>query len=148
VIRERHEILPRHQSLETEPRSAVAHDVKIDDRTIRIVSTHLSVLRSERVDQLRAIVADGWLDGPSPVMFMGDLNCLPTSRALRVLEGRVQRAGRRYIPTWPAPIPFLALDHVFVSSHFEVGKVGAVVDGIARWASDHVPLLAELVLER
>jgi endonuclease/exonuclease/phosphatase family metal-dependent hydrolase len=146
VIRARHEILPRHHWKQTEPRSAVAHDVEIDARNIRIVSTHLSVLHHERVEQLRAIVNDGWLDGPSPVMFLGDLNCLPWSSALRVLDGRVHRAGRRYLPTWPAPIPFLALDHVFVSSHFEVVSVRAVMDGFARWASDHVPLLAELTL--
>lgn len=147
VVRARHELLPRHRWKHTEPRSAVAHEIRVDDRTVRIVSTHLSLMHVERVEQLRAIVQDGWLDGDVPVMFLGDLNCLPWSSALSVLRGRVQRAaGQRYIPTWPAPLPFLSIDHIFLSPHFEVLSIDAVFEGVARWASDHVPLLAEVAL--
>jgi endonuclease/exonuclease/phosphatase family metal-dependent hydrolase len=58
--------------------------------------------------------------------------------AQRVLRGHRPR------PTFPSALPFLRLDHVFVSDAVDVRGVTVPHDAKARRASDHLPLIVDL----
>jgi endonuclease/exonuclease/phosphatase family metal-dependent hydrolase len=117
---------------------------------LQLMNTHLSVKLRERRAQISALLGAEWLvrvERELPLVVCGDFNASPLSRLYRKL-GRdlrdVQCGSPRRLSTWPAKWPFWRIDHVFVSDKLAV--VGArVVDGpLARSASDHLPLLAEL----
>ena len=84
-------------------------------------------------------------------MLCGDFNALPGSRVhRRVLEhlrdvhaGLAVRQARR---TFPTRYPVASLDHVFLSTEFNVRHVEVVRTKLTRVASDHYPLLVELSL--
>jgi endonuclease/exonuclease/phosphatase family metal-dependent hydrolase len=54
--------------------------------------------------------------------------------------------GHRPKPTFPSALPFLRLDHVFVSESVRVLGVVVPHDARARRASDHLPLIVDLEL--
>lgn len=136
--------LPGHDSRETEPRTAARHVVRIDGQAIAVVSTHLALTTLERDAQIRAIVDSGWIE--APCILLGDLNCTPRSSALEALAPRMVRAGGWRHRTWPALLPLFPLDHIYVTRDIEVQRATTITTGAARWASDHVPFVADLRL--
>jgi endonuclease/exonuclease/phosphatase family metal-dependent hydrolase len=82
-------------------------------------------------------------------VLLGDLNATPRSRELvHGCRGRLRDAAAvarrgRAGATWPALVPFLRLDHVLASSDVAVNWIG-VPAGLARFASDHRPVVAEI----
>jgi endonuclease/exonuclease/phosphatase family metal-dependent hydrolase len=89
--------------------------------------------------------------GPVRV-FCGDLNAVPNAMTYRRFARRLrdsQRAlpGHKPLPTFPSALPFLRLDHVFVSEHLRVRGVEIPHHARARRASDHLPLIVDLELE-
>ena len=79
-----------------------------------------------------------------PVIVMGDFNASPFSVTL---EHFLEKTGLRRLtwlpswPAWPAPLPQLAIDHVFVSPHWRLAA-GPWVGRAA--GSDHLPVILEL----
>jgi endonuclease/exonuclease/phosphatase family metal-dependent hydrolase len=118
------------------------------------INTHFGLGRAERVRQAQELMGDRWLGSVSPgepVVIAGDFNSGPRSRALRVLRERfrdVQLAapGHVPVPTFSSVCPVVRIDHVFVSEHFTVEGVDRPLSPVARIASDHLPLCAELTL--
>jgi endonuclease/exonuclease/phosphatase family metal-dependent hydrolase len=135
-----------------EPRGAIWVEVEIGGVMLQVVNTHLGLLGRERVAQVNALLGADWFGHPAcraPYLLMGDLNATPWSRAYRRLAGRltdVRRIGQTGSgrATFPTHFPLLRLDHVFVGSGIGVGRVQVVRSGLARIASDHLPLLAEI----
>jgi endonuclease/exonuclease/phosphatase family metal-dependent hydrolase len=139
-----------------EPRGAIWARARFGERTLEIVSTHLGVARYERQEQSRELVGEGWLGSPrmgQSRMLCGDLNAVPNATTYR----RIARAhglrdaqrfapGHRPTPTFPSFLPFLRLDHVFVSDDIAVRRILVPHDARARRASDHLPLIADLEL--
>lgn len=139
----------------SEPRGAIWAKTTIDGQRIDIVSTHLGVARRERLLQSTELVGPGWLAhpemGPNRIL-CGDLNAVPNATTYRRIARRLrdaQRAlpGHRPRPTFPAALPCLRLDHVFVSEPFRVRAVTVPRDARARRASDHLPLIVDLELQ-
>jgi endonuclease/exonuclease/phosphatase family metal-dependent hydrolase len=138
----------------SEPRGAIWAKTELAGQSIDIVSTHLGVARRERQLQSGELVGPDWLGSPTmgPVrIFCGDLNAVPNATTYRRFAQRMhdsQRriSGHRPKPTFPSALPFLRLDHVFVSEQLRV--LGAFVphDARARRASDHLPLVVDLEL--
>jgi endonuclease/exonuclease/phosphatase family metal-dependent hydrolase len=144
----------RAPRLHSEPRGAIWARTRIGARTLDVVSTHLGVARRERQDQSRELVGDAWLGsarmGRSRVL-CGDLNAVPNATTYRRIARRLRDAQRfarthRPRPTFPSALPFLRLDHVFVSEDIEVERVVVPHDARARRASDHLPLIVDLSL--
>ena len=135
-----------------EPRGAIWVEVEIGGVVLQVVNTHLGLLGSERVAQVNALLGADWFGHPAcrtPYLLMGDLNATPWSRAYRRLAGRltdVRRIGRTGFgrATFPTHFPLLRLDHVFVGAGIRVGRVQVIRTQLARIASDHLPLLAEI----
>ena len=124
----------------------------VDGRPIRLLATHpLPPLNGRyafyRRDQLRA-VAQYCAASTEPVLLLGDLNASPWSADFRLLlrEGGLRNGaqGQGFLMTWPAPLPLLAIqiDHCLHSADLHVRGVRSG----PRIGSDHLPLLAEVVL--
>ena len=76
------------------------------------------------------------------MVLLADLNATPATPEVRVLTDRLADAGAGC--TFPNPIPYRRIDYVMVGG----GRPGsaAVIGSIrARFASDHLPVVAELV---
>ena len=130
-----------------EPRGAL--DVCIDmglAAPLRVVATHLGLRPGERREQVRRIVAAVERDSPHPTLLMGDLNeWYLWGRPLRWLHAHLRDAPAA-ARTFPANRPLFALDRIWVSPTGAVRRLERHLSALSRTASDHLPLVAELVI--
>jgi len=162
-----HALLSRHEiqlvkvttfpspNTDAEPRGAIwARATFAPGRTLDIISTHLGVHRNERSIQSAELVGPNWLGSPEmrrPCILCGDLNAVPNATTYRRFAGVLRDAQRvlprhRARPTFPARLPLLRLDHVFVSEDVKVRGVVVPKSEHSRRASDHLPLVVDLEL--
>ena len=109
-----------------------------ENSEIDVVNTHLSVLKGERPGQVAAIADQ--LDAEE-VIVAGDFNCTPSSASFRALSRGFQTVSAR---SWPARIPFVALDHILYRGPLVAEQAGTWRGANAKHASDHLPVVAEL----
>lgn len=123
-------------SVAAEPRAALLAMAETHDGTVSVASTHLSVHREER-DQQLALVLEALNARPLPRLLLGDLNGPPEDVAALVRAAGLQilHAG----PTFPARTPEKQIDYV-VTAGLEVLE-WSVPDTPM---SDHRPLVAEV----
>ena len=79
----------------------------------------------------------------------GDFNASPSSPVCRRLGGPLRDAqseAQRHTPqcTFPSRFSSMRIDHIFVSPGLEVAGIEIPSSELARVASDHLPLLAEI----
>lgn len=123
-----------------EPRGALALRLP----GVTVIAMHLGLIRSSRRAQLRRIVAQAGRIGHDRLILTGDFNEWHDNRGLEALEPmHVIAPG----PSWPAPFPRLRYDRIAVSRGIEVMGSGVWDSEIARQASDHLPIWADLALE-
>ena len=130
-----------------EPRGAL--DVCVDvggARLMRVVATHLGLRPGERREQVRRIIAAVEREAPRPTLLMGDLNeWYLWGRPLRWLH-----AHFREIPaaprTFPSRRPLFALDRIWVAPAGSLQGLARHASPLARAASDHLPLVAEVAV--
>lgn len=119
---------------------------------LHLMNTHLSVRLSERRAQVQALLGAEWVvqaGSELPLIVCGDLNASPYSSVYRRLSRDLVDAHRgtsRRRGTWPSRFPFWRIDHIFVSASVCVEGCAVLAEGLARSASDHLPLVAELAL--
>jgi endonuclease/exonuclease/phosphatase family metal-dependent hydrolase len=114
-----------------------------------VSGSHLATDPTERPDQAaRWKAAIGAVEGP--VIAGGDLNEGPGGGAWRtVADGLVDAAaptGSGERATFPATLPRSRLDALFVSPDIEISRYEVIETDQARVASDHLPVLADLLL--
>ena len=117
-----------------------------------MVNAHLSLRSRERLHQAEALVGGDWIGHPDcadPAVLLGDFNAPPQSRSYRLLASRLRDAqlsnpNGEPQATFHTRAPVLRLDHVFVTPAVEVVAAAPVRTPLARVASDHFPLMAEL----
>jgi endonuclease/exonuclease/phosphatase family metal-dependent hydrolase len=137
-----------------EKRSALWVAVEVEGCEVQVVNAHLSLRSRERLAQAQALLGSEWLGHPrcaDPAILLGDFNAPPHSRSYRLLASRMRDAqlsqeGSEPMATFHTRAPVLRLDHVFVTSSVEIERAGPVRTSLAKIASDHFPLLAELRL--
>jgi endonuclease/exonuclease/phosphatase family metal-dependent hydrolase len=118
---------------------------------VQVINTHLGLRRHERLAQVDCLLGPQWLGHQAcrePVIVLGDFNAAPRSRAYQRLTARLRDAQtasplHRVQATFPARLPMLRLDHVFVSRSIRIVRAETVRTSLARRASDHLPLLVE-----
>lgn len=133
------------------PRGALVAEVSgPDGARLSVCAIHLGPHPLERRHAVRELLA---LELGSLVIIGGDLNELPDGRAVAELSRRLVDAwavaGDGSGQTFPSRAPTARIDYLFVSPEIRVER--ALVPALlpeARRASDHLPLLAELSLER
>jgi endonuclease/exonuclease/phosphatase family metal-dependent hydrolase len=136
-----------------EPRGALWVKVDVGGFWLDVFNTHLGLRPRERVRQVQALLGPTWLGHPTlsgkPAVLLGDLNAGPRSAPFKLLAktfrevqdtscGRPQR-------TFPSLFPMLRIDHIFLRG-LEVLDTEVINQGLARRASDHLPLVATVVL--
>jgi endonuclease/exonuclease/phosphatase family metal-dependent hydrolase len=102
--------------------------------------------------QIEALLGQDWIGAngrAEPFVFCGDFNASPRSRVWRLCAKNLRDAQTQaaaYTPrgTWFGHVPFARIDHIFVSPQIQVVAVDVGSDYLARIASDHRPLFAEL----
>ncbi|ACI58603.1 Endonuclease/exonuclease/phosphatase (plasmid) [Rhizobium leguminosarum bv. trifolii WSM2304] len=135
-----------------EQRGAISVEILVGDRKLLVVNTHLGLRGRERMRQMTTLLNAGWLRGtadePLPTILCGDFNAIPSSATYRLAARSLkdaQRAGNaRPRATFPARYPLMRLDHVFVTDDLIVKQATVLENRLARVASDHLPLLAEI----
>lgn len=158
---EKIERLPDGGRPRIEPRDAMAASVKWNETAISLFGTHLGLAVRERIDQINLLGTPRWLGGikiSQPAIFMGDLNLSPGGSLYRRLtalfdngpepilkDALLKSATTHSCKTFPSFLPIRRLDHIFVSAHFDVRQVFTISNQLTRLASDHLPLVTNLV---
>lgn len=141
-----------------EPRGALWVAVDLGQgRVVQVINTHLGLVPREQQIQARALTGPSWLAAPErqdPLILVGDFNATPRTLAHRILAQslinahRLRPVGEPRAATFPAALPMLRIDHVFVSRGVRVRSVRVGVSPMARIASDHLPLVMDFEVER
>lgn len=138
-----------------EARGAMWVKVLTARQPVNFVNTHLGLNRKDRFVQIRTLFSRLWglgIPENEPLVFCGDLNAVAHSEVCRevcIYLADVQRLVKQ--PGYPKATffsccPLLRIDHIFVSNHFTPIQVHVPNDPVARIASDHLPVFAELEL--
>lgn len=134
-----------------EPRLAQRVDLQIGDYGIlHFYNVHLGTALLERREQARRladIVHDRRVAGPKIVL--GDFNEWARGLTKDVLAQKLQSIDlRKYLRrqrTYPGFFPIVHLDHIYYEgTRVEVDRVWLPQDRLAKMASDHLPLVADL----
>ena len=141
-------------TLGLEPRGALWIEVTIDGTPVQVINTHLGLAPREQQRQAAALAGLDWLrreECRAPVILLGDFNATGASVVYRTLTSRLHDARRlspkrRATSTFPSRLPFLRIDHVFVSAGVRVLDVDAPYAPPIRVASDHLPLVMDFEL--
>lgn len=128
-----------------EPRGALDVRLGAGGAALRVIATHLGLRPAERRWQMRQLLVRMGSPGVGPLVLMGDLNEW-------FLWGQPLRWLRRHFgptpapPTFPARWPLFALDRIWIEPRAILGVVRVHATALARAASDHLPLRADLRL--
>jgi endonuclease/exonuclease/phosphatase family metal-dependent hydrolase len=139
-----------------EPRGALWVAIDLHGMEIQIINTHLGLYQRERLAQVEALLGSDWLAHEQcrePVILCGDFNARPSSAVCRRLSRRlkdVQTAAQDHRPqsTFSGRLPIVRIDHIFISPGLEVTRIEVPGSELARVASDHLPLVAEVRINK
>jgi endonuclease/exonuclease/phosphatase family metal-dependent hydrolase len=153
LLTRHHRILAiRHLDLsmpKREPRGALDVDLEVEGMVFRIISTHLGLRAWERREQVARLLAALSATNGDLVMLTGDINeWFPLRRTLHLLHTFF---GKGSAPaTFPSFFPILTLDRLWVKKQPNVLKTAIEVykTPLARIASDHLPLLAKITVNK
>jgi len=129
-----------------EPRGAIDIDLRWGRRRLQFLATHLGLRPFERRQQLARLLPLLLRAERDLVILAGDLNEW-------FLWGRLLRRLRREFPamphlrTWPSFVPLFALDRIWAHPRSALQGLRTHRSPLARVASDHLPLVAEIVAE-
>jgi endonuclease/exonuclease/phosphatase family metal-dependent hydrolase len=148
VILTRGEILNvRHHDLsfhKREPRGAIDIDLLINGQNIRVISAHLGLKAWERHAQVSRLLK--MIEHEKRFMvLLGDFNeWRPMNRSVRKLNSRFGKSPA--LRTFPANMPLLKLDRIWVQPSDALISVERHVTEHSRIASDHLPIVASLTV--
>ena len=137
-----------------ENRAAIEVNVETNVGDVHIINTHLGLGWRERLVQTQLFTSAEWraaIASDTPLILLGDFNSVRGSRPYRTLN-RFLRDVRELIRakgpirTFPTRFPVLAVDHIFVNEAVKPLSVTVHRSPLAQIASDHFPLMAEIVL--
>jgi endonuclease/exonuclease/phosphatase family metal-dependent hydrolase len=140
-----------------EPRGALWVAIDLGGkRELQVINTHLGLVPREQQIQAAALAGETWLGDRlrrDPLVLLGDFNATPRTVVHRTLAAvladahgfRPDRTQR--VATFPASMPMLSIDHVFVSAGVRVVALRPAASARARLASDHLPLVMDFELE-
>ena len=118
------------------------------DRTVHVFNMHLGLARYERKIQLRTFLDSHPFSGlhhETPVVVGGDLNDVYGGLGELLRPAGFRGVDKRPL-TFPAWGPVRALDAIFVRGAVDFMKLARCDSELARRASDHRPLVAEIRL--
>jgi endonuclease/exonuclease/phosphatase family metal-dependent hydrolase len=138
-----------------EKRGALWVEVNAYGRKVQVINTHLSLFPLEGMLQIKNLLGRDWLGSPAckgPVILCGDFNSLVNSRICRA-AGRdfksvyFHEPDFRRLKTFPSFFPLGLVDHIFLGKGIKAVKTEIPKTHLEKTASDHLPLIAEVVIE-
>lgn len=124
-----------------EPRGALIADLEAGGRPLRVAGVHLGLRRADRRTQLAQIRAALREGAARPEVIIGDFNEWAAAKGLEALHGfALTTPGASY----PARAPFGRLDRLAAGPGLAVLRAGVFDSALARRASDHLPIWADL----
>ncbi|HEX2479379.1 MAG TPA: endonuclease/exonuclease/phosphatase family protein [Geminicoccaceae bacterium] len=130
-----------------EARGAIVCDLRAHDGVCwRVMTTHLDLHSRHRRRQFETLL-DGLVPATGPAtVLMGDFNeWWPWSRALAALRRHAELPPTpRTFPSW---LPVLPLDRIALSACRLQGGIRRHLTPLSRRASDHLPIVADLIAE-
>ncbi|MGN5956377.1 endonuclease/exonuclease/phosphatase family protein [Sphingobacterium lactis] len=132
--------------VQSENRSLAIVDVELPGgKTISLANTHLDLKPENRIAQAEFINELGELYS-KPLIFVGDLNAKPDSEPIKILEKYFVRNTKTNKPTSPNVNPRNEIDYIMVlkNQKFEWKSYSVINES---YASDHLPLLAEITFK-
>jgi len=132
-----------------EPRGALVVDLDLNAGPLRIVATHLGLLRRSRAQQAEAILSAVYGRHERPTVLLGDLNEWRLGRRSS-LQNLYPDFGPLTValPSFPSRMPVLALDRILADPHDLISRIEVHATPLARVASDHLPIKARMDLTR
>lgn len=130
-----------------ERRGALAARVGHAGASLGIVATHLSLVDRTRHRQVQSLLDHPQMNS-GPSVLMGDMNSWRNCRGSQQLENKLNLHHNVDWPaSFPAVRPLLSLDRIY-ARHASVVEVRNHDSKAARKASDHLPIVAEVRLEK
>lgn len=135
-----------------EPRGAQRVAVDVGSGTLQVFNAHLGTALLERRYQAARLGA--WVDDrrvSSPKILLGDFNEWSRALATDILAERLNSIDlfpflkRRR--TYPGFFPLLHLDHIYYEGAITVRDVSLPRTRLAKIASDHLPLIADITVK-
>ena len=120
-------------------------------RTLVLYNLHLGLAGFERAIQMRRFFKSdpfASLHARTPILLGGDFNDLWGTLGKRFLEPKGFRRAGRLVATYPAFLPLRPLDGLHVRGDIHAGRSFRSRMGLAREASDHLPLISDLEILR
>ncbi|MCB1948094.1 MAG: endonuclease/exonuclease/phosphatase family protein [Burkholderiales bacterium] len=128
-----------------EPRGAIYIKTRLGKVSIQVVATHLGLLPGERLTQVKQLLKMFERKSADVSILMGDLNeWYLWGRSLRRLHAHFNKGVA--LATFPSQFPLLALDRIWIKPQSCLHSVTSYKTGVTRKASDHLPLMAKLIL--
>lgn len=110
---------------------------------LNLLATHLGLKTGERFRQAQRLCRAIAGEPPSTHVIAGDINeWIPFGPSMRCL--RRHFGPSPFLPTFPTHLPLLALDRIMASPQERLLKLQRHRSPLARIASDHLPLVAEI----
>lgn len=136
-----------------EERGCLRADVCLPDHgLLHVFNVHLGTAFLERRVQARLLLNSDVLkhdELDSPRIVLGDFNEWTQGMVTRLLESEFASADRKFLRwsrSYPGLFPILHLDHIYYDRALTLENLFLLGNRLARLASDHLPLAADLVL--
>lgn len=146
-------LLPRADD-SSEQRGLLRASVRLGDRVLHVYNTHLHTREDDRRLQIPAVLQHiGSAAGP--MLLAGDLNATPDAPYLAPLFARLSDVwatrgeGPGFTsPARPGVAPRRRIDYILVSPEVEVRRAVTLDGSLQALASDHYPVVADLLVPR
>src|ERR1041385_7331964 len=136
-----------------EQRAALRTDVRLGSHVLHVFNLHLGTAhRERRLQAARLLDRDllRALDISGPRIVLGDFNEWVHGLVTRTLTAEFHLSDlRAHLPrvrSYPALLPVLNLDHIYFDHHLRIEKAFFHRSRRSLIASDHLPLVADVVL--
>jgi endonuclease/exonuclease/phosphatase family metal-dependent hydrolase len=129
-----------------EPRTALDCDVQLGPCELRVLVAHLGLRAAERAQQVEHLLTVALRGEQRPCLLMGDFNeWFVFGRARRTLERFFDSAHAQH--SYPARCALFSLDRIWVKPPTALVSFSVRADAVAKIASDHLPVIADVALE-
>src|SRR5262245_9786090 len=138
-----------------EQRGCLRADISTNGgRILHVFNVHLGTALIERRHQARKLVDTAILNNDElsgARIMLGDFNEWTRGLTTRLLASHLTSANvRAHLPrskTYPGVLPFLHLDHIYFDDSLELERMTLHKSRIALIASDHLPLVADFLVQ-
>ena len=130
-----------------EPRGAVFAELDLGEGLFRVIAVHLGLLRRSRLMQTKAILNAFLGMSPMPTIMLGDFNEWRRVRRSALANLDPVFGPRSVLSSFPSRLPFFPMDRILDWPAGLITHINIHNTPLAKVASDHLPLVAEVNLK-